>query len=169
MGIEARYRRLPESKLAELERDPQKALSYLILPPGMDMQTLLAMHNDPAAQQRFVTALKSMQADPSWVDLGKDWHVLHFLLTGDASDDPDHRPGQPLHNAVMGGRPTSIEADYGPVRNSFAKISRKLSKHCRKSTPNNCRAVFRRILSTPIKSIQTPDRVVGMNGSFKEP
>ncbi|NEO86542.1 MAG: DUF1877 family protein [Spirulina sp. SIO3F2] len=53
---------------------------------------------------------------PAVLDLGKDWHALHYLLTGDTSMEPSHNLDAPLHNIVMGGNPTLIESSYGWVR-----------------------------------------------------
>ena len=48
--------------------------------------------------------------------LEKEWHALHFLLTGDASLEPPSPVPPPLGNVVQGGTPTPLEATYGPVR-----------------------------------------------------
>jgi len=48
--------------------------------------------------------------------LEKQWHALHFLLTGDASLDPPSPVPPPLGNVVFGGAATPFETGYGPVR-----------------------------------------------------
>ena len=48
--------------------------------------------------------------------LEKEWHALHFLLTGDASLDPPSPVPPPLGNVVFGGAATPFETGYGPVR-----------------------------------------------------
>jgi len=120
MGIQVTYRRLMQAELDRLENDPDGARQFLFSIPGFDLNAMSQLLADPSALQanaaKMLSALQDRQADPSRVDLEKDWHALHFLLTGDASLNPEHHPNDPLYNLVMGGRPTSIEASYGPVR-----------------------------------------------------
>jgi uncharacterized protein DUF1877 len=120
MGIQVTYRRLAAEELDALEADTERAMSYFFSIPGMDLAEMAALLNDPEAMQarggEILAAFESAQEDPTRVDLDKDWHALHFLLTSDASLDEEHRPNDPLHNVVMGGHPTTIDAGYGPVR-----------------------------------------------------
>ena len=120
MGIQVTYRRLAQAELDRLEDDPERAMPYLFSIPGFDLNAISQMLADPSALQanaaNMLAALQDTQADPSRVDLEKDWHALHFLLTGDVSLNPEHHPNDPLHNLVMGGKPTSLAASYGPVR-----------------------------------------------------
>lgn len=120
MGIQVTYRRLAQAELDRLEDNPEQAVQELFSIPGLDLNALSALLADPVALQanaaKMLSALQDRQADPSRVDLEKDWHALHFLLTGDASLDPENYPNDPPHNLVMGGTPTSIAASYGPVR-----------------------------------------------------
>jgi len=106
--------------LDRLENDPKQAMEYLFSIPGFDLKEISQMLADPATMQanaaKMMAALQDKQADPNRVDLEKDWHALHFLLTGDATLNPEHHPNDPLHNLVMGGKSTSLEASYGPVR-----------------------------------------------------
>jgi hypothetical protein len=109
-----------QAELDSLEADPESAMQYLFSIPGFDLHAMSQMLADPSLMQanaaNMLSALQEKHADPSRVDLEKDWHALHFLLTGDASLDPEHHPHDPLYNLVMGGKPTSLEASYGPVR-----------------------------------------------------
>ena len=120
MGIQVTYRRLGQAELDRLEGDPERALEYLFSIPGFDLTAISQMLADPSALQAnaadMMAALQDREADPSRVEMEKDWHALHFLLTGDASLNPEHHPNDPLHNLVMGGKPTSLDASYGPVR-----------------------------------------------------
>lgn len=50
-----------------------------------------------------------------YLDIGKFWHNLHFLLTGNTETDTTTAP-PPLGNVVLGGTPTKWEATYGMVR-----------------------------------------------------
>jgi hypothetical protein len=45
------------------------------------------------------------------LDLEKSWHVLHYLLTGSASEAP-----APLGNAILGGSEIGDDLGYGPSR-----------------------------------------------------
>jgi hypothetical protein len=45
------------------------------------------------------------------LNLEKSWHVLHYLLTGDAEESPP-----PLGNAILGGHEIGEERDYGRAR-----------------------------------------------------
>jgi hypothetical protein len=120
MSIQVTYRRLNQAEFDRMEADPEGAMQYLFSIPGSDLSAMLQMLGDPSAMQensaKMLAALQEKAADSTRVDLEKDWHALHFLLTGDASLDPEHHENDPLYNVVMGGKPTSLEASYGPVR-----------------------------------------------------
>lgn len=120
MGIQASYRRMSEHELGTLEADPQQALETLLQPPGIAPELMAElMANPQAIQDRAVEIMAAMynaQADTTRIDLDKDWHAMHYLLTSDTSMEPLHNPDNPLHNIVMGGYPTAIEASYGPAR-----------------------------------------------------
>src|SRR5262249_8569281 len=120
MGMEFSYRRLSAGEWAALEADPERAMTYLLSMPGFDIVGMAGLLADPSAlaakAPEIVSAIEEARADPTGVDLKKDWHAFHFLLTGDASLDPQHHQNEPLHNVVMGGTPTSVEAVYGSVR-----------------------------------------------------
>jgi hypothetical protein len=93
VSIDVTYRRLKKANWSRLKKDPEKAAAFL-----------------------FESWLEDGPESRNCVELQKDWHALHFLLTGDPSTDPEHLPDDPLHNVVMGGHETDIEASYGPVR-----------------------------------------------------
>ncbi|PQO47627.1 YfbM family protein [Blastopirellula marina] len=120
MGMTCIYRRLPTSQLAELEQDPEKALAYLNGVPGIDMDAMTQIMSDPEAiaehGAELLAAFARAEDDPTRVDLEKDWHALHFLLTGDSSLQPDGDPDDPLFRVVMGGEATMLDASYGPAR-----------------------------------------------------
>ena len=120
MGVQVGYRRLSELELDALEADPERASTTLFRPPGLSPELMSELIANPHITQErateIMTSMQSAESDSTRVDLGKDWHALHFLLTGDTSMDPSHDPADPLHNIVMGGHPTAIEASYGPAR-----------------------------------------------------
>ena len=146
MGIQYTYRRLPENELVALEADPERAISYLFSIPGMDLAEMAALLNDPqvthANETELLSTIANAQSDPTRVDLDKDWHALHFLLTNDASMNPDHRPNAPLHNVVMGGQPTTIDATFGPVRKFSTHDIRQIVDALRVLTVEDLRARF---------------------------
>ena len=117
MGIQVSYRRVSEAELDSLEASPKEALHFFFSPPGIDPDVMAAILESPETmEQKQAAVLAAMQEDSKHVDLDKDWHALHFLLTGDNSMEPCHIEDDPLHNVVMGGHPTKIESTYGPVR-----------------------------------------------------
>jgi hypothetical protein len=67
--------------------------------------------NNPNKAKDLVRAKE--EDDPSdALDVDKSWHLIHFLLTGDASEGE-----YPLVNAVLGGNELpDTDAGYGPFR-----------------------------------------------------
>lgn len=102
------YRRLPEGEFSRIFGDPEQAEAYICdLGGGLDLDTLISLADNPDALKEkgidILAALEERERDPRRVDLEKEWHLLHFLLTGDASMKVGHRPDNPLYNVVMGG------------------------------------------------------------------
>ena len=101
--MEATYRALSESEFEQLRDDPEGAENFLwhldLLDDG---EALLRKEQEEATAGRRFT-------------LEKDWHALHFLLTGDAGLDLPPDPS-PLGKVVLGGSDTEWEASYGQVR-----------------------------------------------------
>jgi hypothetical protein len=64
----------------------------------------------PDAVPSFLFHEAGTAEPPDQLDVGKDWHALHFLLTG----HPWHGE-PPLAWAVLGGTPIGEELTYGPV------------------------------------------------------
>jgi hypothetical protein len=123
MGMDSVYRRLADSEFQEILADPEKAAEFMNPSfPGFDVEAMMKMESTKnpelleAKQQELMAAFEKRQEDPTRVDLEKEWHALHFLLTGESALDGEHRPDNPLHNLVMGGHETDIEATYGPLR-----------------------------------------------------
>ncbi len=121
MGIEVTYRRIPKAEFELLQADPDKAEEFVCsVLPGFGLDALIALGDNAEARRDrgadILAAFQSRADDPSRVDLEKDWHALHFLLTGDSSMETVHRPEQPLHNVVMGGHEANFQTGYGPAR-----------------------------------------------------
>jgi hypothetical protein len=60
--------------------------------------------------------------DPRNFNLEKDWHIIAYLLTGDAKIKEEHVPDAPLHNVIFGGVKTSVTTGYGAVRYFDGKL-----------------------------------------------
>lgn len=60
-------------------------------------------------------AMKKCQ-DPAHFNLEKDWQIIAYLLTGDATIKEENLTNAPLHNVIFGGLKTSVNTGYGPVR-----------------------------------------------------
>jgi hypothetical protein len=103
MSIEASYRRVSPAKFSKLTAEPEAALFTL--------QPLLRFPDDP---EKSLAHMRAEEDSGLVFRLGKEWHALHFLLTGEA--DLDKRIAPPLGDIVLGGTPTPIEATYGAVR-----------------------------------------------------
>lgn len=120
MGIQVGYLRMSPQEWVSLEADPQRALDRICQLPGLDPELSedLVAHSQNMEERaaEIMAAMPNAQADTTRLDLDKDWHALHYLLTGDTSMEPSHNPDDPLHNIVMGGHPTAIAASYGPAR-----------------------------------------------------
>jgi hypothetical protein len=146
MGMQFCYRRLSAGEWAALEAVPERAMTFLFSMPGFDIAGISGLLGDPSALAakgpEILAAVEKAQADPTRVDLEKDWHALHFLLTGDASLDPQHHPNEPLHNVVMGGTPTSVEASYGPVRKLEGEDLQQIADALRSVSVNDLRQSF---------------------------
>jgi hypothetical protein len=121
MGIEVTYRRIPKSEFELLQTDPKRAEEFVCsVLPGFSLDDLIALGDNPDATRDtgvdVLAAFQNRENDPTRVDLEKDWHALHFLLTGDSSMETAHRPGEPFRNVVMGGREANFQTGYGPAR-----------------------------------------------------
>ena len=121
-------------------------MSFLFSLPDIDLGNLDSISNSPEElakqQERLLLAFQNREADTSKIHLHKDWHLFHYLLTNDSSMEPEHRPNQPLHNLVMGGHPTSIEAAYGPARQFNKKDIEEISIALKTLTPSHLMAQF---------------------------
>jgi len=60
--------------------------------------------------------------DPRRFNMEKDWHVIAYLLTGEAKIKEEHQPNNPLHNVIFGGLKTSVTTGYGPARYFDSKL-----------------------------------------------
>src|SRR5262249_28746017 len=120
--------------------------AFLISLPGIDMNELMKLAGDPSALTEkgpdILAAFEKRGEDSTRVDLDKDWHALHFLLTGNSSMDIEHRPNDQLHNIVMGGHETSLAASYGPARSFTNKEVTAMARELEKISVDDLRSRF---------------------------
>jgi hypothetical protein len=69
-----------------------------------------------------ITAAIAKTRDPAQFNMQKDWHIIAYLLTGDATLKEEHLANEPLHNVIFGGVKTSVRSGYGAVRYFDAKL-----------------------------------------------
>jgi hypothetical protein len=105
MSIEASYRRVTPEEFRCLQEDAEAAESFF----GFDLDLL----DDP---EKLVASVEELESSDRYLNIGKDWHALHFLLTGDGDLKPHPLPPPPLGNVVQGGTETEWECTYGHVR-----------------------------------------------------
>lgn len=86
MGMVGCFSALPETRLADLRRDPDSIEEYLYPDDG---------ESDP----------------PYYIDVDKAWHGIHYLLTGTA-----HGGDRLLSLAIVGGEEFGPEVGCGPAR-----------------------------------------------------
>lgn len=103
MSVTGSYWRLNADEWAQLE-------PYLTAKPGTDFYR--------EGEQAFVGLISPewMETD-RYLDLQKEWHLLHCLLTGRYEPPGEITPAPPpMGNAVRGGTPTPFEAHDGMTR-----------------------------------------------------
>lgn len=90
MGMSAYFLRTPPARLAEMQADPNSAADAVF-----------------AAAEDAPDGTSDV-----FLDVDKSWHMIHFLLTGDALFESD----SPYGDVVMGGEPLGDDQGYGPAR-----------------------------------------------------
>jgi len=123
------YHRLPQAERKKVTRDQATWDKYqldLIRAQSQATQDALGklQLEGLSGEERFakVDAAIRESRDPAHLNLEKDWHVIAYLLTGDANLKEEHLPNAPLHNVIFGGLKTSVKSGYGPVRYFDAKL-----------------------------------------------
>lgn len=76
---------------------------------GGEMPPLLRQQLDQAKRRKRPKFAAEDVGD--LLDLGKEWHGIHFLLCGSAAE-----AGPPLGNAILGGTEIGKDRGYGPAR-----------------------------------------------------
>jgi hypothetical protein len=129
MSILANYYRLPGAEREKVMRDQKvwdEFRNRLETAQLKAMQDALAKLNVEglSKEQRFAkidAALKDIR-NPRQFNMEKDWHIIAYLLTGEAGIVEEHRPNAPLHNVIFGGLKTSVTTGYGPARYFDSKL-----------------------------------------------
>ncbi len=123
------YYRLPQAERGKVTRDQatwDKFKTHLIKAQSQAIQDALGklQLDGLSREERFakVDAAIRKSRDPAHFNLEKDWHIIAYLLTGDAKLKEEHLPNAPLHNVIFGGLKTSVTTGYGPVRYFDGKL-----------------------------------------------
>ena len=77
---------------------------------GRELESRIQAAMSAPQTQAGVVAHRA-ELDHKRLELGKSWHLLHFLLTGSADSVPP-----PLGNAILGGTAIGPDLGYGPAR-----------------------------------------------------
>lgn len=102
MGIELTYRRLSPEALGRCLADPKAQEKYFFSSVFVE---------GGGAHSPLVSELGG-----EIFSLGKEWHALHFLLTGERDLEGPPGASPPLRGVVRGGVYTRFDATYGRIR-----------------------------------------------------
>lgn len=108
MSIRASYKRITPQEFFEVQNNPELAKSIF----EYDLLEDVDLTDVEAIAAKF----QERKANPHYFSLEKEWHSLHFLLTGNSSLQEDNILSTPEYNVVLGGTKTQFEATYGFVR-----------------------------------------------------
>lgn len=95
MGIEIKYRRIQLKDIGQLKYHPF----------GLDIKDF----------DEYIAFNDNLICSDYYLNVGKDWQAIHFILTAEAAMDRTYAP-PPLCNVVLGGTKTKYSMDYGRVR-----------------------------------------------------
>lgn len=104
MSMVGVYRRLSVEEFENIHNDPVAADRYF----GFDF-------GDEGEDEALDKYMEGLETDERYLDIGKAWNGLHFLLTGTSDYDAPKAPAS-LRNVVFGGKETEWEMSYGAVR-----------------------------------------------------
>lgn len=131
MSITASYRRLTPTAFQRCLDDPIAAAAanlFNLDEMGDDFEDQIdAEYDFDAAAERG-----------RYLDIGKFWHGLHFLLTGNTQMGTMTVP-PPLGNVVSGGAATKWEATYGMVRSLTPDEVKEVASALSQTKPEDLR------------------------------
>lgn len=117
------YYRLPQAEREKVTKDQatwDKFKLHLIKAQSKAMrETVDKLQLDGLSKEERwakINAAIEKSRDPTHFNMEKDWHIIAYLLTGDATLKEEHLPKAPLHNVIFGGLKTSVKTGYGAVR-----------------------------------------------------
>lgn len=119
MSIEATYQRLSPAEFRRVTATPKAWQEFGgsgVAGFSVDEFLNASQNPNPEFSAKILAAFEQRQNDPNRVEIGKNWHVIYYLLTGESKIAEEHRERQALHNLIFGGRPTAVQSSYGPVR-----------------------------------------------------
>ncbi len=129
MSILVDYYRLPPSEREKVTHDQatwDRFKRQLLKAQSQAVQDAIAKVkvNGLSGEERLakMDAAIRQSRDPRHFNMEKDWHIIVYLLTGDAKLKEEHLPNAPAHNVVLGGLKTSVTTGYGPVRYFDSKL-----------------------------------------------
>ena len=131
MSIEASYRRVAPEEFTRLQSDAKAAESFF----GTSLEDL----DDP---EKLLARMQEQESSDRYLGIGKDWHALHFLLTGDGELQPHPLPLPPLGNVVQGGTETQWPCTYGHVRSLTPDEVRAVADALSKVSADELRSRF---------------------------
>src|SRR5438105_12806308 len=110
MSIIANYYRLPPAERAKVMHDQAVWDAFtmrLMRAQSQALQDAIAKVkvDGLSREERFAKIGAAIKAsrDPRQFNMEKDWHIIAYLLTGDAKIKEEHLPNNPLHNVIFGG------------------------------------------------------------------
>jgi len=136
MGMRGHVRQIAPSELREFQKNPKSVKKTILGEPRKNMAAIMATFDrlkpitdelraknlspeeQAKAREEMLKELSAVGAglgtgpdDENGLNLEKSWHVLHFLLTGEAENAQP-----PLGNAILGGKEIGDDLGYGPAR-----------------------------------------------------
>jgi len=116
MSMNGRLQQLTLPALDAIRRDPE--LLAVLEPRAKleaDLPMLRSIYASFGKEKQFLATLErrpvAFDGLPNELDIGKAWHAIHFLLTGDLWDT-----SLPGGRAVLGGTEIGEDGGYGPKR-----------------------------------------------------
>jgi Domain of unknown function (DUF1877) len=135
MGMRGHIRQITPSELGEFQKNPKTIRKTIqgkarrntaatmatldrLKPMAEELRSRnLSPEEQAKAREEMLKELSAVGAgfgigpNEDGLNLEKSWHVLHYLLTGEAEEAPP-----PLGNAILGGKEIGDDLGYGPAR-----------------------------------------------------